>query len=59
MGLFDGSKPTGKELVIQEDRIVWAGHQREARCSHDLLLCFDKGLAELVLLSSAVLLIAG
>ncbi|XP_067451048.1 extracellular calcium-sensing receptor-like [Thunnus thynnus] len=34
VGLFDGTKPAGEELVIQEDRIVWAGHQSEASCSH-------------------------
>ncbi|TDH14826.1 hypothetical protein EPR50_G00024830 [Perca flavescens] len=34
VGLFDGTKPGGEELVIQEDRIMWAGHQSEASCSH-------------------------
>lgn len=34
VGLFDGTKPAGKELVIQEDKIIWAGHQSEASCSH-------------------------
>lgn len=34
IGLFDGTKAAGKELVIQEERIVWAGHQSEASCSH-------------------------
>uniref|UniRef100_A0A3Q1J5Z3 G-protein coupled receptors family 3 profile domain-containing protein n=1 Tax=Anabas testudineus TaxID=64144 RepID=A0A3Q1J5Z3_ANATE len=29
VGLFDGTKPAGEELVIQEDRIMWAGHQSE------------------------------
>ena len=36
VGLFDRTKPAGEELVIQEDRIVWAGHQNEASCSHCL-----------------------
>ncbi|XP_064880298.1 extracellular calcium-sensing receptor-like [Oncorhynchus nerka] len=27
VGLFDGAKASGKELVIQEEKIVWAGHQ--------------------------------
>uniref|UniRef100_A0A4W5RNE6 G-protein coupled receptors family 3 profile domain-containing protein n=1 Tax=Hucho hucho TaxID=62062 RepID=A0A4W5RNE6_9TELE len=27
VGLFDGAKDSGKELVIQEEKIVWAGHQ--------------------------------
>ena len=30
VGLFDGTKPAGEELVIQEDRIIWAGHQSKA-----------------------------
>ena len=34
VGLFDGTKRAGEELVIQEDRIMWAGHQSEASCSH-------------------------
>ncbi|KAF1394152.1 hypothetical protein PFLUV_G00023560 [Perca fluviatilis] len=34
VGLFDGTKPGREELVIQEDRIMWAGHQSEASCSH-------------------------
>lgn len=34
IGLFDGTKAAGKELVIQEEKIVWAGHQSEASCSH-------------------------
>ncbi|XP_076002404.1 extracellular calcium-sensing receptor-like [Genypterus blacodes] len=29
VGLFDGTKPAGEELVIQEERIMWAGHQSE------------------------------
>ncbi|XP_034024695.1 extracellular calcium-sensing receptor-like [Thalassophryne amazonica] len=33
VGLFDGTKPAGEELVIQEDRIIWAGHQSKASCS--------------------------
>lgn len=37
VGLFDGSKPPEKKLVIQEDRIVWAEHQREASCSHNVV----------------------
>ncbi|KAK2912404.1 hypothetical protein Q8A73_006517 [Channa argus] len=34
VGLFDGTKPAREELVIQEDKIMWAGHQSEASCSH-------------------------
>lgn len=34
IGLFDGTKASGKELVIQEERIIWAGHQSKASCSH-------------------------
>ncbi|CDQ95501.1 unnamed protein product, partial [Oncorhynchus mykiss] len=34
VGLFDGAKDSGKELVIQEEKIVWAGHQSKASCSH-------------------------
>ncbi|XP_062329910.1 extracellular calcium-sensing receptor-like isoform X2 [Osmerus eperlanus] len=30
VGLFDGTKDSGKELVIQEEAIVWAGHQSQA-----------------------------
>uniref|UniRef100_A0A3B4VS35 Extracellular calcium-sensing receptor-like n=1 Tax=Seriola dumerili TaxID=41447 RepID=A0A3B4VS35_SERDU len=33
VGLFDGTKPVGEELVIQEDRIMWAGHQSEVPVS--------------------------
>ncbi|KAK5868758.1 hypothetical protein PBY51_009747 [Eleginops maclovinus] len=33
VGLFDGTKPAGEELVIQEDRIIWAGHQSEVPMS--------------------------
>ncbi|XP_036934579.1 extracellular calcium-sensing receptor-like [Acanthopagrus latus] len=33
VGLFDGTKPAGEELVIQEDRIIWAGHQSEVPVS--------------------------
>ncbi|XP_029372644.1 extracellular calcium-sensing receptor-like [Echeneis naucrates] len=33
VGLFDGTKPDGEELVIQEDRIMWAGHQSEVPVS--------------------------
>lgn len=33
VGLFDGTKPAGEELVIQEDMIMWAGDQSEASCS--------------------------
>uniref|UniRef100_A0A8D0DAR6 Olfactory receptor C family, v3 n=1 Tax=Sander lucioperca TaxID=283035 RepID=A0A8D0DAR6_SANLU len=39
VGLFDGTKPGGEELVIQEDRIMWAGHQSEASCSHYSIEC--------------------
>lgn len=34
VGLFDGTKPAGEELVIQEDRIIWTRHLSEASCSH-------------------------
>ena len=34
IGLFDGTKAAGMELVIEEEKIVWAGHQSEASCSH-------------------------
>ena len=34
VGLFDGTKDSGKELVIQEEAIVWAGHQNQASCCH-------------------------
>ena len=37
VGLFDGTKPAGEELVIQEDRIIWAGYQSKASCSHYFL----------------------
>uniref|UniRef100_A0A8C6KCC2 Olfactory receptor C family, v3 n=1 Tax=Nothobranchius furzeri TaxID=105023 RepID=A0A8C6KCC2_NOTFU len=33
VGLFDGTKPAGEELVIQEDRIMWAGHRSEVPVS--------------------------
>ncbi|CAK6963511.1 extracellular calcium-sensing receptor-like [Scomber scombrus] len=33
VGLFDRTKPVGEELVIQEDRIMWAGHQSEVPVS--------------------------
>nr|XP_033953738.1 extracellular calcium-sensing receptor-like [Pseudochaenichthys georgianus] len=33
VGLFDGTKPAGEELLIQEDRIMWAGHQSEVPMS--------------------------
>ncbi|KAM6933294.1 extracellular calcium-sensing receptor-like [Xenentodon cancila] len=33
VGLFDGTKPAGEELVIQEDRIMWAGRQSEVPVS--------------------------
>ncbi|XP_037533482.1 extracellular calcium-sensing receptor-like [Nematolebias whitei] len=33
VGLFDGTKPAGKELVIQEDKIMWAGQQSEVPVS--------------------------
>lgn len=34
VGLFDGTKPAGEELLIQQERIMWAGHQSEASSSH-------------------------
>ncbi|KAG7520154.1 extracellular calcium-sensing receptor-like [Solea senegalensis] len=33
VGLFDGTKSVGEELLIQEDRIMWAGHQSEVPVS--------------------------
>uniref|UniRef100_A0A3B4AI13 G-protein coupled receptors family 3 profile domain-containing protein n=1 Tax=Periophthalmus magnuspinnatus TaxID=409849 RepID=A0A3B4AI13_9GOBI len=53
VGLFDGTKAAGQELVIKEDRIVWAGHQmsvcsdscapgsRKAVRRGELVCCFD------------------
>ncbi|KAJ8367756.1 hypothetical protein SKAU_G00077840 [Synaphobranchus kaupii] len=35
VGRFDGAKESGKELIIQEEAIVWTGHQREASCTHE------------------------
>ncbi|XP_035857339.1 extracellular calcium-sensing receptor-like [Sander lucioperca] len=40
VGLFDGTKPGGEELVIQEDRIMWAGHQSEVPVSVCSTSCF-------------------
>ncbi|XP_070685112.1 extracellular calcium-sensing receptor-like [Pempheris klunzingeri] len=33
VGMFDGTKPAGEELVIQEDMIMWAGHHSEVPVS--------------------------
>ncbi|XP_029111506.1 extracellular calcium-sensing receptor-like [Scleropages formosus] len=33
VGMFDGSKDAGKELFIQEEEIVWTGHQSEVLVS--------------------------
>ncbi|KAG7507762.1 extracellular calcium-sensing receptor-like [Solea senegalensis] len=33
VGLFDGTKTIGEELLIQEDRIMWAGQQSEVPVS--------------------------
>ncbi|TNN46985.1 Extracellular calcium-sensing receptor [Liparis tanakae] len=33
VGLFDGTKPAGEELVIQEDKIMWTGHQNSIECT--------------------------
>ncbi|KAG7516253.1 extracellular calcium-sensing receptor-like [Solea senegalensis] len=33
VGLFDGTKAVGEELLIQEDGIMWAGHQSEVPVS--------------------------
>ncbi|XP_073350312.1 extracellular calcium-sensing receptor-like [Pagrus major] len=50
VGLFDGTKPAGKELVIQEDRIIWAVSVCSTSChpgSHravrhrEPVCCFD------------------
>lgn len=43
VGLFDGTKAVGQELVIQEDRIVWAGHQSKASCSSHCIFTFFRG----------------
>ncbi|KAJ8367764.1 hypothetical protein SKAU_G00077920 [Synaphobranchus kaupii] len=32
VGLYDGAKDIGKELFIQEEVIMWTGHQTEASC---------------------------
>ncbi|XP_018605280.2 extracellular calcium-sensing receptor [Scleropages formosus] len=37
VGMFDGSKDAGKELFIQDEAIMWTGHQREVPVS----LCSD------------------
>ncbi|XP_028818639.1 uncharacterized protein LOC114769619 [Denticeps clupeoides] len=34
VGMFDGSNEAGKELIIQDGTITWAGHQSKASCSH-------------------------
>ncbi|XP_034024693.1 extracellular calcium-sensing receptor-like [Thalassophryne amazonica] len=47
VGLFDGSKPAGEEMVIQEDRIIWAGHQSKVLvsvCSPSCLPGFRKSV---------------
>nr|XP_043888341.1 extracellular calcium-sensing receptor-like [Solea senegalensis] len=36
VGLFNGTKAVGEELLIQEDRIMWAGHQMSV-CSASCL----------------------
>ncbi|XP_018605281.2 extracellular calcium-sensing receptor-like [Scleropages formosus] len=33
VGMFDGSKDAGKELFIQDEAIMWTGHQREVLVS--------------------------
>ncbi|KAM7412964.1 hypothetical protein PAMA_020381 [Pampus argenteus] len=35
VGLFDGTKPAGEKLVIQEDRIVWADSIECTSCPED------------------------
>ncbi|KAM9318699.1 extracellular calcium-sensing receptor-like [Pholidichthys leucotaenia] len=40
VGLFDGTKPAGEELLIQEDGIMWAGHQSEVPVSVCSSSCF-------------------
>nr|XP_043876778.1 extracellular calcium-sensing receptor-like [Solea senegalensis] len=47
VGLFDGTKAVGEELLIQEDRIMWAGHQSEVPvsvCSASCLPGFRKAV---------------
>ncbi|KAG7516991.1 extracellular calcium-sensing receptor-like [Solea senegalensis] len=47
VGLFDGTKDVGEELLIQEDGIMWAGHQSEVPvsvCSASCLPGFRKAV---------------
>ncbi|KAG7495476.1 extracellular calcium-sensing receptor-like [Solea senegalensis] len=47
VGLFDGTKAVGEELLIQEDGIMWAGHQSEVPvsvCSASCLPGFRKAV---------------
>nr|XP_043876780.1 extracellular calcium-sensing receptor-like [Solea senegalensis] len=43
VGLFDGTKAVGEELLIQEDGIMWAGHQISV-CSASCLPGFRKAV---------------
>uniref|UniRef100_A0AAV2IZC7 Receptor ligand binding region domain-containing protein n=1 Tax=Knipowitschia caucasica TaxID=637954 RepID=A0AAV2IZC7_KNICA len=40
VGLFDGTRAAGQELVINEDRIMWAGHQSKASSCSNCLYTF-------------------
>nr|XP_043877597.1 extracellular calcium-sensing receptor-like [Solea senegalensis] len=47
VGLFDGTKAVGEELLIQKDGIMWAGHQSEVPvsvCSASCLPGFRKAV---------------
>lgn len=33
VGLYDGARDAGNELVIQDQAVVWADNQSKARCS--------------------------
>ncbi|KAL2095673.1 hypothetical protein ACEWY4_007821 [Coilia grayii] len=39
VGLYDGAKVAGKELVIDKDTIKWTGQRKEARCTFLELKC--------------------
>ncbi|XP_061072463.1 extracellular calcium-sensing receptor-like [Conger conger] len=38
VGRFDGAKEAGLDLVIQEEALMWTGHQREASCTQCVLV---------------------
>ena len=37
VGMFDGAREPGKELVIYEMAITWPGDQKEASCSQNVV----------------------